>query len=68
MKQFYNVFSNEKVSPLVTQLIWTHCLILISIKDIDEIYYYALQVKNRTLSKRELEEIIKNEEYNRLSN
>ena len=68
MKQFYNVFSNEKVSPLVTQLTWTHCLILISIKDIDEIYYYALQVKNRTLSKRELEEIIKNEEYNRLSN
>ena len=68
MKQFYNVFSNEKVSPLVTQLTWTHCLVLISIKDIDEIYYYALQVKNRTLSKRELEEIIKNEEYNRLSN
>lgn len=68
MKQFYNVFSNEKVSPLVTQLTWTHCLILISIKDIDEIHYYALQVKNRTLSKRELEEIIKNEEYNRLSN
>ena len=53
MKQFYNVFSNEKVSPLVTQLTWTHCLILISIKDIDEIYYYALQVKNRTLSKRD---------------
>lgn len=58
----------KKVSPLVTQLTWTHCLVLISIKDIDEIYYYALQVKNRTLSKRELEEIIKNKEYNRLSN
>ena len=52
----------------MTQLTWTHCLVLISIKDIDEIYYYALQVKNRTLSKRELEEIIKNKEYNRLSN
>ena len=26
MKQFYNVFSNEKVSPLVTQLTWTHCI------------------------------------------
>ena len=33
------------MSPLVTQLTWTHCLILISIKDIDEIYYYALQLK-----------------------
>ena len=66
MKQFYNVFSNEKVSPLVTQLTWTHCLILMSIKNIDELYYYANQVKRRLLSKRKLEEIIKNKEYERL--
>lgn len=68
MRQFYNVFSNEKVSPLVTQLTWTHCLILLSIKDINEIYYYALQVKNNRLTKRELEKIVKTNEYNRLSN
>lgn len=66
MKQFYNVFSNEKVSPLVTQLTWTHCLILMSIKNIDELCYYANQVKRRLLSKRKLEEIIKNKEYERL--
>ena len=66
MRQFYNVFSNEKVSPLVTQLTWTHCLILMSIKNIDELYYYANQVKRRLLSKRKLEEIIKNKEYERL--
>ena len=24
MKQLYNTFSNEKVSPLVTQLTWSH--------------------------------------------
>ena len=66
MRQFYNVFKKEKVSPLVTQLTWSHCLILISIKDITKIYYYAMQVKERNLSKRQLEEIVKNKEYERL--
>ena len=66
MRQFYNVFKKEKVSPLVTQLTWSHYLILISIKDITEIYYYATQVKERNLSKRQLEEIVKSKEYERL--
>ena len=66
MRQFYNVFKKEKVSPLVTQLTWSHYLILISIKDITKIYYYATQVKERNLSKRQLEEIVKNKEYERL--
>ena len=66
MKQFYNVFSNEKVSPLVTQLSWTHYLILISIKDHDKIKYYINQCINLNLSKRELEQKIKNKEYERL--
>ena len=66
MKQFYNVFSNEKVSPLVTQLTWSQCLILLPIKDIKEICYYALQVKTKRLTKRQLEEVVKNKEYDRL--
>ena len=66
MKQFYNMFSNEKVSPLVTQLTWTHYLVLLSIKDKNAIYYYIEQISNRNLSKRQLEEIIKNKEYERL--
>ena len=66
MKQFYNVFSNKKVAPLVQQLSWSHCLILLPIKNIDEINYYIKQVSNRNLSKRQLEEIIKNNEYERL--
>ena len=41
MKQLFLIFSNEKVAPLVQQLNWSHCLILIPIKDIDKIYYYA---------------------------
>ena len=66
MKQFYNVFSNEKVAPLVQQLSWSHCLILLPIKNVDEINYYIGQVSSRSLSKRQLEEIVKNGEYERL--
>lgn len=67
MKQFYNIFNDEKVSPVVTQLTWTHYLILMPIKDNDAIYYYIKQVSKRNLSKRQLEEIIKSKEYERLS-
>ena len=66
MKQFYSVFSNEKVAPLVRQLSWSHCLILLPIKDIDKINYYINQVSTRNLSKRELKYIIKSKEYERL--
>ena len=66
MKQLYNVFSDEKVAPLVQQLSWSHCLILLPIKDIEKINYYVEQVTKRNLSKRQLETIIKNKEYERL--
>ena len=66
MKQLYNVFSDEKVAPLVQQLSWSHCLILLPIKDIEKINYYVEQVTKRNLSKRQLETIIKNKEYKRL--
>ena len=33
MKQFYNVFSNKKVSTMSTQLSWSHYTELLSIKD-----------------------------------
>ena len=66
MKQFYNVFSDEKVSPLVTQLSWTHYVILLSLNDYNKINYYMKQIATRNLSKRELETIIKANEYERL--
>ena len=40
MKQLYERFRDEKVSPVVTQLTWTHCIQLLSIKDRDELLYY----------------------------
>lgn len=67
MKQFYNIFSNEKVSTLLTQLTWSHFLLLLSIKDYNEIIYYISQAKNNNLTQRQLQEIIKNNEYKRLT-
>lgn len=66
MRQFYNVFSNEKVAPLVQQLSWSHCLILLPLKDLNKINYYIRQVSIRNLSKRKLQEIIRLKEYERL--
>ncbi len=66
MKQFYNMFSDEKVSPLATQLTWSHYIELLSIKDGNKLSYYINVAKNNSLSKRELREKIKNKEYERL--
>jgi len=67
MKQFYLVFSNEKVSPLGTQLTWSHCRALLSIKEVEKINYYIDLTVKQNLSKRELEAKVKNKEYERLS-
>lgn len=37
MKQFYSMFSDEKVSQLATQLSWSHYIELLPLKNIDEI-------------------------------
>jgi len=66
MKQFYNVFSNEKVFPVGTQLTWSHYRALLSLNNYDEINYYINQCIMHNLSKRELENRIKNKEYERL--
>ena len=66
MKQFYNVFSNENVSTLLTQLSWSHYLLLISLNDYNEIIYYIKVAKDSNLSQRQLQEKIKSNEYERL--
>lgn len=60
MKKFYNVFSNKKVSTLLTQLSWSHYLLLISLNNYDEIIYYINVAKNNNLFQRELQEKIMN--------
>ena len=49
-----------------TKLSISHIRQLFSLTDNNEINYYAKQIEKRNLSKRQLEEIIKNSEYERL--
>ena len=66
MRQLYQFFEEQKWSPLGTKLSISHIRQLFSLKDSNEINYYANQTEKRHLSKRQLEEIIKNKEYERL--
>ena len=67
MKQFYKVFSNEKVSTMLTQLTWSHYLLLLPLNNYDEIIYYINISKQHNLTQRQLDEKIKSKEYERLS-
>ena len=66
MKQFYNMFSDEKVSQLATQLPWSHYIELLPLKNIDEVKYYIKICKERNIGRDLLREKIQNKEYNRL--
>ena len=52
----------------MTQLSWSHCRALLSVKNYDKINYYINLTINQNLSKRELEFRIKSKEYERLDN
>ena len=67
MRKFYEIFSDEKLYPLGTKLSWSHYRELLTIKNVDEIIYYIHICEESNLSKRQLQEKIKNHEYNRLS-
>ena len=66
MRQLYQFFEKQKWSPVGTKLSISHIRQLFSLCNNHAIDYYANQVGERNLSKRQLEEIIKNKEYERL--
>ena len=66
MRQLYQFFEAQKWSPMGTKLSISHIRQLFCLNDNNEISYYANQIEKRNLSKRQLEEIIKNKEYERL--
>ena len=66
MKQFYSMFSDEKVSQLATQLSWSHYVELLPLKNIDEISYYINICREQNIGRDLLREKIRNNEYNRL--
>ena len=63
MKQFYSMFSDEKVSQLATQLSWSHYVELLPLKNIDEISYYINICREQNIGRNLLREKIKNKEY-----
>ena len=66
MKQFYNVFSNEIVSTMWTQLTWSHYREVLPLENINKITYYLNICEEQNLSVRELRQRIKSNEYERL--
>ena len=67
MRKFYELFDNEKLTTLLSKLSWSYFNEVLSLKNSDEISYYLNQSITKTLSVRQLREIIKNHEYDRLS-
>ena len=67
MRQFYDMVLVTKWKPLVSNLTWSHYILLLPLKNIDEIKYYIDVCEKRNLTKRELEALIKSKEYERLS-
>ena len=64
MRQFYWLI--EKGVAMPHQLSWSHILVLLPLKNKNEINYYINLAENLNLSYRELHERIKNKEYERL--
>ena len=66
IRQFYLMFSEEKVSTLSTLLSWSHYVELLKINDVNKVKYYIKIAEEQNLSVRKLREKIKNKEYERL--
>ena len=67
MRKIYQIFKNEKVNAMRSQLTWSHYRELLSVKSLEEIHYYIELSTKNNLTYRELKEKIKSKEYERLS-
>ena len=66
MKQFYIMFCKGKVSTMSTQLSWSHYIELLPIKDEHKRLYYLHVAINSNLSRNELRQRMKSNEFERL--
>ena len=66
MRKFYILFRNKKVNTVCSQLTWSHYRELLKFNDFNEIEYYINIILNKKLSVRELQNSIKNKDYQRL--
>lgn len=67
IRQFYEMFSNEKWSTMWTKLSWSHYREVLPLKDINAIKYYLNECQNKNLTIKQLHDKIKLREYDRLS-
>ncbi len=67
IRQFYETFSNEKWSTIWTKLCWSHYREVLSLKDINKIRYYLNECESKNLTIKQLQFIIKNNEYDGLN-
>ena len=66
MRQFYITFSDDFWKPVVSKLTWTNSLLIMPLKDKYKMLYYIEICVKQNLSKRQLQEKIKSNEYERL--
>ena len=64
MKKFYNLI--EKVATMSPNLSYSHYVELLPCEDINKIRYYIKIIEEQNLSVRQLRQIIKSNEYERL--
>ena len=68
MRQFYEMFDDEKFATTWQKLSWSHYREVLSLKDINEVIYYLNECENKNLTQRQLHILIKQRTYNKLSN
>ena len=66
MRKYYLMGNNPIWNPVGSKLSWSHYRILFKLKSDGEIKYYYQKSIDNNLSKRQLEELIKSNEYERL--
>lgn len=67
IRQFYEIFCDQKWSTMWTKLSWSHYREVLSLKDINAMIYYLNETENKNLTQRQLHEMIKQNTYGRLS-
>ena len=66
MRQFYEIFSNIKWNPAGSKLSWSHYREMLTVKNTNAIKYYIDICEKTYITKEQLKEKIKNNEYERL--
>jgi len=67
MRKFYETFSNIKWNPKGSKLSWSHYREMLVVKNIEAIKYYIDICEKNYLTKEQLKDKIKNNDYDRLS-